>query len=123
MEYTPGERMRFGFTVIGRAAEYMPYFVYAFSKMGEEGVGRRRARYELEGVEAKNPLVGTREEIFDGEVVKNRRMPTIWGDAISAAQKLNGNGSASNSLHPPSSSSRERSLPMRLRSLHWYRLC
>jgi hypothetical protein len=91
MEYAPGERMRFGFTVIGRAAEYMPYFIYAFSKMGKEGVGRRRARYELERVEAKNPLVGTREEIFDGEVVKNQRLPTVWENAISAAQKLNGN--------------------------------
>jgi hypothetical protein len=90
MEYAPGERMNFGFTVMGRAAEYMPYFIYAFSKMGDEGVGRRRARYKLERVEAKNPLVGTREEIFDGEVVKNRRLPTIWGNAISAAEKLNG---------------------------------
>jgi hypothetical protein len=25
-------------TVVGRAADYMPYFIYAFSKMGEEGV-------------------------------------------------------------------------------------
>jgi hypothetical protein len=68
----------------------MPYFIYAFSKMGEEGVGRRWARFKLERVEAKNPLLGTREEIFDGEVVKNRRLPTIWGNAVSAAQKLNG---------------------------------
>jgi hypothetical protein len=35
MEYAPGEEMRFGFTMVGRAAEYMPYFIYAFSKMGE----------------------------------------------------------------------------------------
>jgi hypothetical protein len=34
MEYEPGETMRFGFTVVGQAAEYMPYFIYAFSKMG-----------------------------------------------------------------------------------------
>ena len=66
----------------------MPYFIYAFSKMGDEGVGRRRARYKLERVVAKNPLVGTQEEIFDGEVVKNRRLPIVWKDAVSAAQKL-----------------------------------
>ncbi len=88
MEYAPGERMRFGFTVAGRAADYMPYFIYAFSKMGDEGVGRRRARYKLERVVAKNPLVGTREEIFDGEVVKNRKLPTVWENAVSAARKL-----------------------------------
>jgi hypothetical protein len=88
MEYASGERMRFGFTVVGRAAEYMPYFIYAFSKMGDEGVGRRRARYKLERVVAKNPLVGTREKIFDGEVVKNRRLPAVWKNAVSAARKL-----------------------------------
>lgn len=44
MEYEPGEEMSFGFTVVGRAAEYMPYFVYAFSRMGEEAVGRLRSR-------------------------------------------------------------------------------
>jgi hypothetical protein len=90
MEYAPGERMRFGFTVVGRAADYMPYFIFAFSKMGEEGVGRLKARYELERVTAQNPLVGTREEIFDGEVAKNRRLPVSWEDAQSSAVKFPG---------------------------------
>jgi hypothetical protein len=90
MEYEPGERMRFGFTVIGRAAEYMPYFVYAFSKMGDEGVGRRKARYELENIVASNPLTGSDEEVFDGETVKNRRLPTSWEDAVQAARRLEG---------------------------------
>ena len=90
MEYAPGERMRFGFTVVGRAAEYMPYFVYAFSKMGDEGVGRLRARYELEGISARNPLTGVSEEVFDGEVVRNRRLPTRWEDAVDAARRLDG---------------------------------
>ncbi|MBA3472172.1 MAG: CRISPR system precrRNA processing endoribonuclease RAMP protein Cas6 [Rubrobacter sp.] len=90
MEYAPGERMRFGFTVVGRAADYMPYFIFAFSKMGEEGVGRLKACYELERVTAQNPLVGTREEIFDGEVAKNRRLPVSWEDAQNAARGLDG---------------------------------
>jgi hypothetical protein len=90
MEYEAGEKMRFGFTVVGRAADYMPYFIFAFSKMGEEGVGRLKARYELERVVARNPLVGTREEVFDGEVVRNRRLPVLWEDALTAARKLDG---------------------------------
>jgi hypothetical protein len=90
MEYEPGEEMRFGFTVVGRAADYMPYFIYAFAKMGEEGVGRLKARYELERVVAKNPLAGTREEIFDGETVRNRRMPVLWEDAVGVARRLEG---------------------------------
>ena len=90
MEYEPGEEMRFGFTVVGRAADYMLYFIYAFSKMGEEGVGRLGARYRLEGVVAKNPLAETREGIFDGGVVRNKRLPTVWEDAVSVARKLDG---------------------------------
>jgi hypothetical protein len=90
MEYAPGEKMRFGFTVVGRAAEYMPYFIYAFSKMGEEGIGRLRATYALERAMAENPLSGTREEVYDGEMVKNRRLPTSWSDAASAARKMDG---------------------------------
>jgi hypothetical protein len=90
MEYEPGERMRFGFTVIRRAAEYMPYFIYASSKMGEEGIGRLWARYALEQVIAEIPLSGTRDEIFDGEIVKNRRLPTSWEDAASAARSMDG---------------------------------
>jgi hypothetical protein len=68
----------------------MPYFIFAFSKMGEEGVGRLKACYELERVTAQNPLVGTREEIFDGEVAKNRRLPVSWEDAQNAARGLDG---------------------------------
>lgn len=88
MEYAPGERMRFGFTVVGRAAQYIPYFIYAFSKMGDGGIGRKRARYELEHVVTKNPLAGTQEEIFDGEKVFNRRTPTLWEDAVDASRSL-----------------------------------
>jgi len=88
MEYAAGEKMRFGFTVVGRAAEYMPYFIYAFSKIGEEGIGRLRARYELEGISARNPLTGADEKVFDGETVRNRRLPTNWEDAVEAARGL-----------------------------------
>ena len=33
LEYAPGERMRLGFIVVDQAAEYMPYFIHAFSKL------------------------------------------------------------------------------------------
>lgn len=90
MEYEPGETMTFGFTSIGRAAEFMPYFIFAFSKMGEAGVGRRQAKYTLERVVAKNPLSGERSEVFDGDVVKNERLPTIWDDAVKAVENMDG---------------------------------
>jgi len=90
LEYAPGERMRFGFTVVGRAADYMPYFIYAFSRMGEMGVGRKRARYSLERIVARNPFSGECEEVFDGEVARNRRLPVTWEDAAREAERLEG---------------------------------
>ena len=39
---------------------------------------------------AENPLSGKREEVFDGEMVKNRRLPTSWSDAASAARNMDG---------------------------------
>ncbi|MBA3424094.1 MAG: CRISPR system precrRNA processing endoribonuclease RAMP protein Cas6 [Rubrobacter sp.] len=90
MEYGPGERMRFGFTTVGRAADYMPYFVYAFSRMGEAGVGRRKARYELENVVAINPLTGGRERLFEGGTVRNVRLPAVWEDAENVAEGMDG---------------------------------
>lgn len=88
MEYAPGEAMRFGFTVVGRAADYMPYFIFAFSKMGEAGIGKKRARYTLERVVAKNPLSGESSDLFDGDVVRNERLPVVWEDAERAAETM-----------------------------------
>jgi hypothetical protein len=33
LEYAPRERMRLGFIVVDQVAEYMPPFIYAFSKL------------------------------------------------------------------------------------------
>jgi hypothetical protein len=39
MEYAPGERMRFGFTVVGRAADYMRVV------LSTRGLSRSSCRY------------------------------------------------------------------------------
>ena len=39
---------------------------------------------------AENLLPGTREEVFDGEMVKNRRLPTVWDDAVNAVRNVDG---------------------------------
>jgi len=96
MGFAPGEKMRFGFTGVGRAAGFIPYYVDAFSRISDEGVGHLRVRYRLERVVARNQLAGTQEEIFDGEVVKNRTLATVWENAVSAPRRMeNGFGSSS----------------------------
>lgn len=51
-DYSPGERLDFNLVLIGRAIEYLPYFVVVFREMGQAGLGRGRRSFILEEVTA-----------------------------------------------------------------------
>ena len=42
-----GTIFSFGITLVGRACDFLPYFVYAFQRMGEVGIGKGRGTFEL----------------------------------------------------------------------------
>lgn len=46
----PGTAFSFGFTLIGRGVDFLPYLVYTFQKMGERGLGRGRGQFEVQRV-------------------------------------------------------------------------
>lgn len=48
--YTPKDELEFGLTLIGRAVDYLPYFVYAFDELGKIGIGKGKGKYELKTV-------------------------------------------------------------------------
>lgn len=48
--FKPGEELVFGLTLIGRAVDYLPYFVYTFDELGKGGIGKGRGRFELKAV-------------------------------------------------------------------------
>lgn len=48
--YAPGEKLDFHLLLIGRAIEYLPYFIVVFREMGEAGLGRGRCPFALEEV-------------------------------------------------------------------------
>ncbi|HFE65054.1 MAG TPA: CRISPR system precrRNA processing endoribonuclease RAMP protein Cas6 [Caldithrix sp.] len=50
--------------LIGGAIEYLPYFVYAFTQMGKEGIGQDRGKFLLTTVRAVDSA-GQKHEIFD----------------------------------------------------------
>ena len=52
--------------LIGKAHNYLPYFVYAFSEMGKFGLGKRRGKFRLINVEAIY-LDGSRAEIYNSK--------------------------------------------------------
>ena len=45
--YKPGDEITFGLTLIGRAVDYIPYFIYTFDELGKTGLGKGRGKYEL----------------------------------------------------------------------------
>jgi CRISPR-associated endoribonuclease Cas6 len=49
--YEPGERFSFDCTLIGKGAEFLPYFIYTFERLGtQHGIGKGRGRFSLESV-------------------------------------------------------------------------
>ncbi len=50
--FAPGEPVSFGLVTVGRASRLVPYFVAAFRNLADEGLGPRRARFDLVEVAA-----------------------------------------------------------------------
>lgn len=59
--FKPGEELVFGLTLVGRAVDYMPYFIYTFDELGKAGLGADRGKYELKTVRSKAQTVKSEE--------------------------------------------------------------
>ena len=60
--YKPGEGFSFCLTLIGKASEYLPYFIYTFNELGKTGIGKDRGTYNL----LKVTKADTGEVVYDG---------------------------------------------------------
>lgn len=61
-EYRRGESFSFQLTLIGRAIDYLPYFLVSFRELGEMGIGKGRGRFQLAHVRGDDG-----ESIYDGD--------------------------------------------------------
>ncbi len=50
--YEKGEQLEFDLVLIGRAVEYLPYFIYTFDQLGIMGIGRGKGKFKLNEVAA-----------------------------------------------------------------------
>ena len=50
--YEPGDELGVGLVLVGRALDYLPYFIYAFEEMGRRGMGVERGKAALQRVMA-----------------------------------------------------------------------
>jgi hypothetical protein len=62
-QYQAGDRFDFGLVLVGRGIDYLPYFVFTFQRLGEQGLGRNLGRYRLLEVHTETPAGSQR--IFD----------------------------------------------------------
>ncbi len=52
--YQPGDTLGFRLVLIGRATDYLPYFIYSFHQLGKIGIGKDRGKFEIEQVIQEN---------------------------------------------------------------------
>lgn len=64
-EYAPGESLTFCVILIGKAVDFLAYFIVTFQELGRRGLGRTRGRFRVAQVEAVNQLSGDQLPIFD----------------------------------------------------------
>ena len=67
--YQPGELITFQLTLIGWAAQALPYFLYAFQELGRRGLGRDHAAYELLLVVQHSARDGSRHLILRNNAI------------------------------------------------------
>ncbi len=90
--YEPGELFRFHLTLIGRAIDYLPYFIYSIEELGKMGLGRGKGNFSLEKVKVVKSEGGPEETIYSG---KEKILRTGFQSSDSSIQPL---------ASPPSSS-------------------
>ena len=86
--YQAREEMSFGLVLIGRAVDYLPYFIYAFEELGHIGIGKGKGKYQLVEVAEESPLVkvkdARRKVIYRGhdKMLAASITPVQWPDII-----------------------------------------
>ncbi len=86
--YGINDRLDFHLILIGRAVDYIPYFIFAFEEMGRTGIGKNKGKYSLEKVIS---LKDHRDIlIYDGKShFKDNFQVIESGDLIQDAAKFN----------------------------------
>jgi len=89
--YGPGENLEFQLTLIGKAIDYLPYFIYTFEELGKMGLGKGRGKFNLdevrETVERFKKERGKEDQrIYSGKekILRPLRGPMTFGFCLSS---------------------------------------
>ncbi|MDR4508785.1 MAG: hypothetical protein MRJ65_11220 [Candidatus Brocadiaceae bacterium] len=75
--FIPGDSFSFNLILVGKAIDYIPYFIYTFTELGKQGIGKGRGKYDLIKVDG----IGLNEacvQIYNGrDQVLTNQYPVI----------------------------------------------
>jgi len=74
--YRPGDIILFKLVVVGKAQDFLPYFIVTFEELGRQGIGIRRGRFSMRKIEVLRPD-GAWDEVFrsDDRMVRPPEKP------------------------------------------------
>ncbi len=99
--YRPGETLTFGLLLIGRAIDYLPYFIVVLRELGETGIGKGRKKYRLKEISAVNPIQEERATVYREEESLLRNVDLlVRGRDIADLVNIFGSGSSAVDSHP-----------------------
>ena len=75
--YQQDDTLFFELTLIGKAIDFLPYFIYTFDELGKMGIGKDKGKYHLEKV--KTIKIGARsKDKVESEEIQGEREETIY---------------------------------------------
>ncbi len=84
--YHPDDTLCFELTLIGKAIDFLPYFIYTFDELGKMGIGRGKGKYHLEEVRVTN--MGKKQK-GKGERPKDEEITIIYSGKDKILQNFN----------------------------------
>jgi len=84
-----GDELPFGLVLIGRAIEYLPYFIFAFLELGRHGLGKERVLFQVQTVTADLPS-GEAVPVYsaEGETLRDVNAAFTAADLLARAHQL-----------------------------------
>ncbi len=95
--YSQGDKLAFDLILIGRAIDFLPYFIVAMRELGEEGITVRRHKFELTSIYAVECLSSGKklagEKLVysvDDNMVRVARSELTGADLVKRAEEFEG---------------------------------
>jgi hypothetical protein len=82
--FVRGDSLQFGLVLIGKAIEYLPYFIFCFDELGRRGLGRERVRFRLQGICGFDFQQSQWTSVYDPrDRLLNGNLPTVGANQLS----------------------------------------